>query len=81
MMRPVALMVAAPAMLPVFSPTWRQQCKRCRHVEVVLEGGGNEVLRCRHPSVPATTRAVPAYCIDAREAQCSPLAALWEAAG
>ena len=78
---PVAVMIP-PAVLPVFDPSWKAECKSCAHVW----DGGQSGIRCR--AVPMSWNAkhhagkMGMFCIDAREdgAVCGPDAALRVAA-
>ena len=86
--KPVAVMVAPPAVLPVFDDGWKQQCTTCKHILTSNGPSGNTVMRCGVVYVPAglekrlwVKRGLDrAYCIDARDGACGPDAALWEAA-
>lgn len=86
-MKPVAVMVAPPAVLPVFDDGWKQQCLACRHVVATVTAVGNTVMRCDAVRVVSglegrmwAKRGLDrAYCIDARDGACGSDARLWEA--
>lgn len=74
---PVAVIQFAPAVLPVFDPSWKAKCRTCSGFSDVATG-----MRCTTvvPEAQDWSRKWLVYCIEAREGECGPEAKLWEKA-
>lgn len=79
---PCAVIVAPPALLPVFDDAWKARCRSCRHH---YDRDPMVPMACRHPYSVRRRGAVPMLygCGDARFTEyggkCGPDALLWEA--
>lgn len=80
---PVAVIVAAPASLPVFDDSWKAKCRTCASYRENREIPTQATMLCDHiDCVPRFGRASKVSCGDARQAgaACGPGAKLWEPA-